>query len=256
MWLPQGRSGKAAVTGSRPDEGTPVGEGKTMEPKLVMRYAIRETLGLAIMGIALFWSAGRIDWWPAWAAFAVMLAWTAATAAVIVRFNPALLAERLGPRKGAKPWDTAILSLLGIVQLARYITAGLDQRFGWTGGFPFAAQIAALAACLLGYALVLWATASNAFFSQVVRIQSERGHTVVTGGPYRFVRHPAYAGAVVYELAVSILLASWPAFLISILSTILLILRTALEDRVLLAELNGYPDYARQVRFRLFPGLW
>jgi len=91
------------------------------------------------------------------------------------------------------------------------------------------------------------------FLSQIVRIQSERGHTVVTGGPYRYVRHPAYGGAIVYELAISVLLASWWAVVTSVLSITLLILRTVLEDRVLLTELNGYPDYARQVRFRLFP---
>jgi protein-S-isoprenylcysteine O-methyltransferase Ste14 len=227
-----------------------------MDTKLIVRYAIRETMGLVIMGIALFWSAGQINWWPAWASLAVMFIWTVATAVVIVRSNPALLVERLGPRKGAKAWDTVILSLLGVAQLVRYVTAGLDQRYGWTGGFPFVAQFAALAACVLGYALVVWATASNAFFSQIVRIQAERGHMVVTGGPYRYVRHPAYVGAIVYELAVSILLASWSAFIISILSTILLILRTILEDRVLLTELNGYKNYARRVRFRLFPGLW
>lgn len=227
-----------------------------MDTKLIVRYAIRETMGLVIMGIALFWSAGQINWWPAWASLAVMFAWTVATAVVIVRSNPALLVERLGPRKGAKAWDTVILSLLGVAQLVRYVTAGLDQRYGWTGGFPFVAQFAALAACVLGYVLVVWATASNAFFSQIVRIQAERGHMVVTGGPYRYVRHPAYVGAIVYELAVSILLASWSAFIISVLSTILLILRTILEDRVLLTELNGYKNYARQVRFRLFPGLW
>lgn len=227
-----------------------------MDTKLIVRYAIRETMGLVIMGIALFWSAGQINWWPAWAALAVMFIWTVATAVVIVRSNPALLVERLGPRKGAKAWDTVILSLLGVAQLVRYVTAGLDQRYGWTGGFPFVAQFAALAACVLGYVLVVWATASNAFFSQIVRIQAERGHMVVTGGPYRYVRHPAYVGAIVYELAVSILLASWSAFIISVLSTILLILRTILEDRVLLTELNGYKNYARQVRFRLFPGLW
>jgi len=224
--------------------------------KLIVRYAIRETMGLVIMGIALFWSAGRIDWWPAWASLAVMFAWIMATAIVILHFNPALLVERLGPRKGAKPWVTAIMSILGLAQLVRYIVAGLDQRYDWTGGFPLAAQITALAACVLGYVLVVWATASNAFFSQIVRIQSERGHTVVTGGPYRYVRHPAYVGAIVYELAISVLLASWWAVVTSVLSITLLIIRTVLEDRVLLTELNGYTNYARQVRFRLFPGLW
>jgi protein-S-isoprenylcysteine O-methyltransferase Ste14 len=229
---------------------------KSNSRSLIARYAIRETMGIVVMGIALFWSAGRIDWWPAWAAIAVMLAWIAATAIVILRFNPDLLAERLGPRRGAKPWDLVIMSSLGLVQLARYIVAGLDQRYGWTGGLPVAAQMAALAACALGYALVVWATASNPFFSQIVRIQSERGHAVVTGGPYRIVRHPAYAGAIVYELAVPVLLASWWAMVASGLNAILLILRTALEDRSLQAELAGYVDYARQVRHRLLPGIW
>jgi len=227
-----------------------------MDTKLIARYAIRETLGIVGMGVALFWSAGQIDWWPAWASIAVMLAWITATAIVIFRFNPGLLAERLGPRKGAKPWDTAIMSLLGLTQLVRYIVAGLDQRYGWTGGFPLAAQMAALIMCVLGYALFVWATASNTFFSQIVRIQSERGHTVVTGGPYHYVRHPAYVGAILYELAVPVLLASWWALVVSGLSAILLILRTALEDRTLQAELTGYVDYARQVHHRLLPGIW
>ena len=227
-----------------------------MNTKLIVRYAIRETMGLVVMGIALFWSAGRIDWWPAWAAIAVMLAWSAATAIVIFRFNPDLLAERLGPRRGAKPWDMAIMSSLGLVQLARYVVAGLDQRYGWTGGLPLPAQIAALIVCVLGYALVVWATASNAFFSQIVRVQSERGHAVATGGPYRTVRHPAYLGAIAYELGAPVLLASGWALIISGLNVVLLILRTALEDRTLQAELAGYVDYARQVRHRLLPGIW
>jgi len=227
-----------------------------MDTKLVARYAIRETMGIVVMGVALFWSAGQIDWWPAWASIAVMVAWITATAIVIFRFNPDLLAERLGPRKGAKPWDTAIMSILGLTQLVRYILAGLDQRYGWTGGFPLAAQIAALTVCVLGYALFAWAMASNTFFSQIVRIQSERGHAVATGGPYHYVRHPAYIGAILYELAVPVLLASWWALIASGLNVILLILRTALEDRTLQAELAGYVDYARQVRHRLLPGIW
>jgi protein-S-isoprenylcysteine O-methyltransferase Ste14 len=227
-----------------------------MDTKLIARYAIRETMGIVVMGVALFWSAGQLDWWPAWASIAVMVAWTTATAIVILRFNPGLLAERIGPRKGAKPWDTAIMSMLGLTQLARYILAGLDQRYGWTGGFPFAAQMAALIVCVLGYALFVWATASNAFFSQIVRIQAERGHTVVTGGPYRYIRHPAYTGAILFELAVPVLLASWWALIASGLGVILLFLRTALEDRTLQAELTGYVDYARLVRYRLLPGIW
>jgi protein-S-isoprenylcysteine O-methyltransferase Ste14 len=227
-----------------------------LDNKRIVRYAIRETMGLVVMAIALFWSAGRTNWWQAWAVLAVMAVWIIGTAFVVLRVNPELLAERLGPRKGAKPWDVAIMSVLGLTQLVRYVVAGLDQRFGWTGDFPLAAQVLALAVCVLGYALVVWATASNRFFSQIVRIQTERGHTVVTGGPYRYVRHPAYLGAILYELAVSVLLGSWWSFIPSALGAVLLILRTALEDRVLQAELTGYADYARQVHYRLLPGVW
>lgn len=227
-----------------------------MNSRLITRYSIRETLGLAVMGVALFWSAGRVDWWQAWASLAVMLAWIIATAIVIVRTNPELMAERLGPRKGGKGWDTAIMSFLGLTQLARYIVAGLDQRHGWTGSFPLAIQISSLAMSVLGYALVVRATASNPFFSQIVRIQSERGHTVATGGPYRYIRHPAYVGAILYELTIPVLLASYWAMIVSVLSVILLILRTFLEDRTLKSELSGYDDYSRNVRYRLLPGIW
>jgi hypothetical protein len=118
-----------------------------MDTKLIARYAIRETMGIVAMGVALFWSAGQIDWWPAWASIAVMLAWITATAIVILRLNPDLLAERLGPRKGAKPWDTAIMSILGVTQLGRYVVAGLDRRFKWTDVFPISCQVVGLIAC-------------------------------------------------------------------------------------------------------------
>jgi len=222
-----------------------------------VRYAVREVLSLVGMGVALFWSAGRLDWWPAWAALAVMAFWTAATAVIVFRHRPELLAERLGPRKGEKRWDAAIVSLLGLVTLVRYVLAGLDQRHGWTGGLPLGVQLLALAGCILGNdVLFVWAAAANAYFSRIMRIQSERGHTVVYDGPYRYVRHPAYAGSILYELAVPVLLASWPALIVSGLSAGLLILRTALEDRTLQAELAGHVDYVHRVRYRLLPGIW
>lgn len=227
-----------------------------MNTRLILRYAIRETMGLVMMGVALFWSAGRLDWTPAWAVLAVMAAWTIGMALAILRGDPSLLAERLGPRKGAKSWDTLILSVLGLSQLARYIIAGLGQRYDWNSGFADSVQIIALAACILGQALVVWATYSNAFFSQVVRIQGERGHKVARGGPYRFVRHPAYLGAILFELAVPFVLSSWWALLPSALNVLLLTLRTALEDRTLQAELPGYSEFSRQTRFRLIPGVW
>jgi protein-S-isoprenylcysteine O-methyltransferase Ste14 len=98
--------------------------------------------------------------------------------------------------------------------------------------------------------------ASNAFFSQVTRIQLDRGHTVIKGGPYRYVRHPAYISMILFELALSTLLASWWAIIAGGLCAVLFILRTDFEDRTLQTELTGYVDYSRQVRYRLIPGIW
>ncbi len=221
------------------------------------RYLIREVSGVVGMGVALFWSAGRIDWWPAWAALAVMAIWSAATAVIVLHYNPNLLAERLERRKGEASWDVTIVALMGLITLVRYIVAGLDERYGWTGDLPVELQLAALALCAVGNdGLFIWATAANTFFSRIVRIQSERGHAVVTGGPYHWVRHPAYAGTILYEAAVPVLLGSWPAAIVSGVSVLMLILRTALEDRTLQRELSGYADYTRQVRYRLLPGVW
>ena len=227
-----------------------------MDAKLIARFVLRESLGLVVLGVALFWSAGRTDWWPAWACLSLTAAWIAATLVVILRTNPSLLAERLGPRKGAKTWDVAILGALGVTQLARYVVAGLEQRHAWTSGFPPSAQAIALVLCAAGFALVVWATGSNAFFSQVVRIQHEHQHGVARGGPYRWVRHPAYVGMILFELAAPVMLDSRWALLPSVLGALLFVLRTALEDRTLRAELPGYGDYAREVGARLVPGSW
>jgi protein-S-isoprenylcysteine O-methyltransferase Ste14 len=222
----------------------------------VMRWLFRESMGLVTLAVLLFLSAGRLDWVMGWAFFGVMALWVAATGLVVMPRNPALLAERLGPKKGSKTWDTAILGVWGLTTMARFILAGLDVRYGWTTGLSLPIQIAALVVMALGYALVVWATASNAFFSLVVRIQTERGHAVATGGPYRYVRHPAYVGGILIELLAPIALGSAWALIPDALAVVLFVVRTALEDRTLLAELKGYDSYARQVRYRLLPGVW
>ena len=175
---------------------------------------------------------------------------------VVLRSGPDLMVERLAPPRGAKAWDRAILTVVRLTELARYILAGLDRRYGWTGGIPLPAQIAALMVWMLGTALFAWTMASNPYFSQVVRIQPERGHAVAAGGPYRYVRHPGNLSTILFELALSILLASWAAVAAGGACAILFILRTALEDRTLQVELIGYAGYARRVPYRLIPGVW
>lgn len=227
-----------------------------MDRKILAVYFSGEAVSLAAAGVALFWAAGRLDWWAGWAVLAVWLLWFASVDVVILRTNPGLIRERLSPPPDAKRWDRVILSVARLVQLARYILAGLDLRYGWSAGFPLAAQLAALGVCLLSVALFAWALGSNPFFSQVVRIQSERGHSVAQGGPYRYVRHPGYAAMILFDLALSTLLGSWPAITAGAVCGMLTILRTVLEDRTLQAELPGYKEYARRVPCRLVPGVW
>ncbi len=222
----------------------------------VARWLFREVMGIIMAGLILFLSAGRWDWIWGWATLISLTFWVAGTALTVIPTNPVLLAERRGPRKGAKVWDTAIVSIVGLIVLAIYFVGGLDTRYGWTSDFPTMFQIAGLVLALLGYALVVWATASNAFFSQVVRIQKERGHVVASGGPYRFVRHPGYVGSVLAYVGTPIMLGSLPALGLGILSAVFMIARTGLEDKTLLAELDGYRDYAIRVRYRLLPGAW
>ena len=227
-----------------------------MDNKIFVRYVVRESVGILGMGAALFWSAGTLHWWQAWAVLLIMVVWSIATAVVILRSDPSLLAERLGPRKGAKRWDTVIMSVLGLVQLARYIVAGLDMRYGWSSHFSMTGQLVALVLCALGYVLMVWATASNRFFTQIVRIQKERGQIVVKDGPYRYVRHPGYLGAIVFEALAWVVLGSWWSAIPSGLGAMLLLVRTALEDKALKAELEGYAAYTQEVRYRLLPGIW
>jgi protein-S-isoprenylcysteine O-methyltransferase Ste14 len=227
-----------------------------MNGKLLTRYILDAVLGLVGAGVLLFWPAGRIDWWPGWGVLAVNAFMMTAMGLVIFNRYPDLMAERLFPPKDAKRWDIAINSGVRLSQAARYVVAGLDFRNGWTAGFPPGIQIAGLAVSFLGYAIIPWAVANNKFFSQIVRIQSNRGHAVSTGGPYRLIRHPSYLGMIAFELAIPVMLASWGALLISLFIVSLIILRTALEDRTLQAELPGYAEYAQQVRYRLLPKVW
>jgi protein-S-isoprenylcysteine O-methyltransferase Ste14 len=136
------------------------------------------------------------------------------------------------------------------------IVAGFDDRWSWSPPQAVAVQIAAFVAVALGDVLFAWAMASNMFFSSVVRIQQDRGHTVQSGGPYRFVRHPGYLGTIVPTLATPLALGSLWAFIPAGLLTAVMVVRTALEDKTLRDELAGYTEYAQRTRYRLVPGVW
>jgi protein-S-isoprenylcysteine O-methyltransferase Ste14 len=154
-----------------------------------------------------------------------------------------------------KRWDKLLSALFSVTGLAVLVVAALDARFVFSP-LPPASFDAGFTLYAAGGALSSWAMASNRFFSSFVRIQTERGHTVATGGPYRFVRHPGYAGFAVATVATALLLGSGWALVPAALTALILVIRTVLEDRTLLAELSGYREYAARVRYRLLPGLW
>ena len=238
-------------------DSSPIKESPQPVPtRTIVRWLVREFMGVIMVGVVLFLAAGTMDWPMGWALVGIYLVWVCANAVILIPRSPDLLAERMGPKKGSKAWDTAIMSIVGLATIGRLVIAGLDVRYGWTGGIAFPIQMIALVVAVLGYALGVWAMASNAFFSQIVRIQEERGHTVVTDGPYRFMRHPGYVGVILFELAVPVMLGSLWALAAGGLIALLIVIRTALEDRTLLVDLDGYPEYAEKVRYRLVPAIW
>ena len=224
----------------------------------VVKWIVQASLGLVAYGLILFLAAGRIDWIWGWAQIMVLAAFLAAHPLLLVPINPELLIERQkGFRdEGVKPWDKWLAGLAAGSIFPAWVVAGLDVRFGWTGDLPIVLHLVGLLANILGYALFLWAMVSNAYFAEGVRIQEERGHTVATDGPYRYVRHPGYAGAIVAAIAAPFLLGSLWAMIPAAIGAALYIVRTGLEDRTLVQELPGYGEYAQQTRYRLLPGVW
>jgi len=134
--------------------------------------------------------------------------------------------------------------------------AGLDERFGWSHQITPVIHLIGLTFYGLGQGLFSWAMASNKNFSTAVRIQMDRGHTVATSGPYRYIRHPGYMGYIVSSLGMALALGSLWAIIPAGLIACFLVVRTVLEDRTLQDELPGYKDYAQGVRYRLLPGIW
>lgn len=156
----------------------------------------------------------------------------------------------------AEPWDRVLVPALALASVSILVVAGLDTRFRWSGNFTLAVKVPALILVLAGTALGTAALLENAYFSSVVRIQADRGHRVVSTGPYRWIRHPGYGGGLVVYLAIPVLLDAATAFVPALLLAVVLVTRTALEDRTLRERLAGYREYTCRVRYRLLPGIW
>jgi protein-S-isoprenylcysteine O-methyltransferase Ste14 len=207
---------------------------------------------VVLIGGLLFGCAGRLDLVFFWAYLGV---WAAAVLFGALLVDPTLASERLHPGPGGK--DYLSLFVVTPIWLGLQVVAGLDVgRFHWSDRVPLAVQIIGLVAMAAALAVMLWPSIVNRFFSSVIRIQTDRGHHLITGGPYRYVQHPAYACAPYFLIGSGLALGSWLAAAIGLVCFLPLLLRTAREDRILHEQLEGYADYARRVRFRLLPGVW
>jgi protein-S-isoprenylcysteine O-methyltransferase Ste14 len=221
---------------------------------------LRAVLSLAafnlLLGIVLFLSAGDIRWVAGWVFLAVFTVLTGPSIAYLWRVNPDIFVARSKIHEGTKAWDKVILSLLVIAFFAIFPLAALDAaRFHWST-CPLWVMVVGYLMMTVGYLGSIWVYATNKFAEPSVRIQTERRQTVVTNGPYKIVRHPLYMWSFFFVLGLPLALGSYWATIPGLIMTIILVVRTALEDRTLQAELQGYKEYAKRVRYRLIPGIW
>jgi protein-S-isoprenylcysteine O-methyltransferase Ste14 len=209
-----------------------------------------------IQSALLFVSAGTVRWPAGWWYIGLYVLMLAGASLVMIPRRREVIEERSRGMKGGKSWDLWITRLMAIPTLGLLAVTGLDQRWSWTPPLPNGIRLSGGLLFILGYLLVLWAMYVNKYFSQVVRIQTERDHHAITAGPYRMVRHPGYLGMIASMLGAVFILDSLYGLICFALYLALIVTRTALEDHTLHAELPGYSDYSAHTRYRLIPGLW
>ncbi|HLH19200.1 MAG TPA: isoprenylcysteine carboxylmethyltransferase family protein [Bryobacteraceae bacterium] len=227
-------------------------------PMPVWRQVLNSTAMTALWVGLMLLGAGRLDWTRGWIAIGLALAVFGAIAVAVRRFNPGLMTARARWRRSdTKSFDKWIVPPMMALGFVQYAVAGREAGCAGCESLAFAWLYPGAALYVAGGLIVGWAMAVNRHAETTVRIQTDRGHTVVTRGPYRFVRHPMYSGAILLYLGIPLVVGAlgWTA-VISAVIIALMILRTALEDRTLRRELAGYEHYTTLTPYRLVPGLW
>jgi len=234
----------------------PANERRPAVWRALLKRIVALFIVILVMDLLLFVPAGRLDWPAAWILsllYGVLLLGYAVWGTLRA---PDLLRERSQVARNVKVWDKVIMAIYTVLLLATLVLAGLDVGRDQRSQMPAALQVLGLVGIVLAGGLIFWTILTNTYLGRMVRIQENRGHQVVTGGPYRYVRHPMYVGIILLFPCMTLFLGSWWALVPAILIAMLMVIRTALEDRTLRAELPGYAEYAQQVRYRLLPGLW
>jgi protein-S-isoprenylcysteine O-methyltransferase Ste14 len=220
---------------------------------------IRLVVVYLLVPLLLLIGGGDLGWWQAWAYALLILAAGIGGRIWAEQRHPGLTAERQNIEhiQNAKAWDKVLAPLMAVsISYPMVIVAGLDHRFNWSPELSLWLNVIGFILIAFGYAYAAWAMVENRFFSSVVRIQKERGHVVCDTGPYRFVRHPGYAGNILPLFGIILALGSVWTLIPAVVAIIITVLRTVLEDQTLQEELPGYRDYTQRVRYRLIPWIY
>ncbi|MGD8454994.1 MAG: isoprenylcysteine carboxylmethyltransferase family protein [Anaerolineales bacterium] len=223
----------------------------------ILRMLIQLTISALVLSAFLFLFAGRVNWPLAWIYIVVWLSTKYIFILVLAKRNPSLLLERSHEHKNRQRWDKPIQTLNVFFSLIAFIVAALDAgKYNWGKEVPEGLIIASYVVFVGLNLLALWASLSNPFHSDESRIQADREQYVVSNGPYRYIRHPSYLAGVFMWIISPFMLGSWWALIPGVFAALMVVLRAALEDRMLHNELPGYSEYAQNVCYRLVPGIW
>jgi len=227
------------------------------ERSIKRRITVRIIVGIVFVCAVFFGTAGTFNWPEAWVYMIIQFGWAIALSVFLMRFNPELAKDRLTfMKKTAKSWDKAIIFGSIPIYTAYILLPGLDAvRYQWSK-VPIFVKAICFAVVIVSFSWIFWIMKENAYLSRVVEVQKEKQHKVVTTGPYRYVRHPMYAGVIVLLFCLPLALGSLYALIPAAFLTMLFIIRTHLEDKTLHRELDGYGDYAKKTRYRLIPKIW
>jgi protein-S-isoprenylcysteine O-methyltransferase Ste14 len=224
---------------------------------VIAKLLLQNLIWVATMGALLFVSAGTLRWPSAWVFLATIASLGLSCGLWLAKTDPALLAERLRPvmQSDQPAADKKFILVFGCTALIWFAVIGLDARYH-ASDVPVALQALGWAMIAISTGFIMWVLRENSFAAPVVKLQTERGHRVVSTGPYAWVRHPMYSGTVLFFGGAPLLLGSWWGLAMSPLFVVLFAIRARIEERALIAGLPGYADYAARVRYRLLPGVW